>query len=195
MFTIKSSFSFSISVKTSQFSFTRLSGADPTLGVEMASTGEVGCLGEDFYEALLKSLTSVGIKLNLKKVLLSNGPEKQKHNLLASCQKLQSIGVKIYATWGTQKFLEKYGVKATSVSWPDRKKKDNVLTLIEKEKLDLIVNIPQKFSRKRNYKRLQNSQKSSRFCCSVNYQWRAFYSLCGSVRILSKSKMEIQILG
>ena len=97
--------------------------------------------------------------------MLSSGPEKQKHNLLASCQKLQSIGVKIYATWGTQKFLEKYGVKATSVSWPDRKKKDNVLTLIEKEKLDL------------------------------NYQWRAFYSLCGSVRILSKSKMEIQILG
>ena len=134
-----------VGVKASQFSFTRLSGADPTLGVEMASTGEVGCLGEDFYEALLKSLTSVGIKLNLKKVLLSNGPEKQKHNLLASCQKLQSIGVKIYATWGTQKFLEKYGVKATSVSWPDRKKKDNVLTLIEKEKLDLIVNIPKNF--------------------------------------------------
>ena len=137
-----------VGVKASQFSFTRLSGADPTLGVEMASTGEVGCLGEDFYEALLKSLTSVGIKLNLKKVLLSNGPEKQKHNLLASCQKLQSIGVKIYATWGTQKFLEKYGVKATSVSWPDRKKKDNVLTLIEKEKLDLIVNIPKNFQEK-----------------------------------------------
>ena len=137
-----------VGVKASQFSFTRLSGADPTLGVEMASTGEVGCLGEDFYEALLKSLTSVGIKLNLKKVLLSSGPEKQKHNLLASCQKLQSIGVKIYATWGTQKFLEKYGVKATSVSWPDRKKKDNVLTLIEKEKLDLIVNIPKNFQEK-----------------------------------------------
>ena len=76
-----------VGVKASQFSFTRLSGADPTLGVEMASTGEVGCLGEDFYEALLKSLTSVGIKLNLKKVLLSNGPEKQKHNLLASLSK------------------------------------------------------------------------------------------------------------
>ena len=134
-------------MKASQFSFTRLSGADPTLGVEMASTGEVGCLGDNFSEALLKSLVSVGIKTNLKKILLSSGPEKKKHSLLASCKKLQNMGVKIYATWGTRIFLKKNGVETVSVAWPNRKKYD-VLNLIEKEKLDLIVNIPKNFQEK-----------------------------------------------
>lgn len=136
-----------VGVKASQFSFTRLSGADPILGVEMASTGEVGCIGNDFYEALLKSLSSVGIKTSLKKILLSSGKEAKKHYLLDSCYLLQKNGTKIYATKGTHKFLQKHSIKTELVAWPSQKKND-VLKLIEQEKLDLVINIPKNFQEK-----------------------------------------------
>ena len=141
-----------VGVKASQFSFTRLKGADPTLGVEMASTGEVGCLGDNFYEALIKSLVSVGMKESLKKVLISSGPEHKKHNLLESCRLLEKLGVIIYATSGSYNFLNKYKVNTDLVTWPYEKKiarkKLDVLQLIEKEKLDLVINIPKNFQEK-----------------------------------------------
>ncbi len=136
-----------IGVKASQFSFTRLTGADPTLGVEMASTGEVGCLGDNFYEALLKALVSVGFKKTIKKVLLSSGPKQTKYNLLASCEKLIQMQVQIYATPGTYKFLKKHKITSTYTAWPQKKGK-HVLNLITNEDLDLVINIPKNFQEK-----------------------------------------------
>ena len=136
-----------VGVKASQFSFTRLIGADPTLGVEMSSTGEVGCLGDHFFEALLKSLVAVGFKNSVKKILLSSGPEKTKHNLLPSCSKLMQMGVKIYATGGSYRFLKKWGIAADYIAWPHKKER-NVLDLIEEKNLDLVINIPKNFQEK-----------------------------------------------
>ncbi len=134
-----------VGVKASHFSFTRLLGADPILGVEMASTGEVGCLGDDFHEALLKAMRSVGFHLPVKKVLLSTGPEKEKLDFLETAKMLKNCGVKIWATNGTQQFLASHGVKVEQVSWPNAKDGKSVIDLIEEENLDLVVNIPKNF--------------------------------------------------
>ena len=136
-----------VGVKASQFSFTRLTDADPTLGVEMASTGEVGCLGDNFFEALLKALVSVGFRKKIKKILISSGPEEKKYTLLNSCQKLIQMGVKIYATSGSYRFFKKHKISATLAYWPEEKEK-NVLDLITKKNLDLVVNIPKNFQEK-----------------------------------------------
>src|SRR5881409_3440043 len=107
-----------VGVKAPQFSFTRLDGADPTLGVEMASTGEVACLGDDFEEAFLKALLSVGYRLPIRTVLLSTGPVAAKAAFLEGSRQLQALGVKLYATKGTAEFLQTHGVEATVLHWP-----------------------------------------------------------------------------
>ena len=109
-----------VGIKASQFSFSRLQQADPVLGVEMASTGEVGCIGEDFYEAILKSMLSVGYKIPERNVLLSTGDSRSKIEMVAPAKALQERGYNIFATKGTAKYLEEHGVKATVLYWPDQ---------------------------------------------------------------------------
>lgn len=131
-----------VGVKASQFSFTRLDGADPTLGVEMASTGEVGCIGEDFSDAFLKALMSVGYRFPLKSVLLSAGPIQSKADLLNAAKTLQTMGVKFYATSGTSKFLSDNGVPSEIVHWPSSPSQPQALDIIKSRQVDLVVNIP-----------------------------------------------------
>jgi len=136
-----------IGVKASQFSFHRLSGADPVLGVDMTSTGEVGCIGDDFYEALLKAMLSVGYRLPVKKIFLSTGTVRDKVELLEPCRLLKSGGVELFATAGTAKFLQDHNIECTTVSWPDEESHPNSLDMIREKKFDLIVNIPKNNSR------------------------------------------------
>ncbi len=136
-----------IGVKASQFSFHRLSGADPVLGVDMTSTGEVGCIGDDFYEALLKAMLSVGYRLPVKKIFLSTGTVRDKVELLEPCRLLASGGVELFATAGTAKFLQDHNIECTTVSWPDEESHPNSLDMIREKKFDLIVNIPKNNSR------------------------------------------------
>ena len=103
-----------IGVKASQFSFSRLHNADPVLGVDMSSTGEVGCIGDDFSEALLTSMISVGYSIPKKAVMVSSGDTRSKVDLLDACKMLQDNGYEIYATGGTEKFLAEHGVKAAT---------------------------------------------------------------------------------
>ena len=132
-------------MKAPQFSFTRLIGADPTLGVEMASTGEVACLGDDFEEAFLKSLLSVGYKLPVKSILLSTGPIETKAEFLASTRILEQMGTKFYATGGTAKFMEANGISVTKLHWPLSDKKPNVSDYLAEGKIDLVINIPKNY--------------------------------------------------
>jgi len=134
-----------VGVKAPQFSFTRLGGADPTLGVEMASTGEVACLGDDFEEAFLKSLLSVGYKLPIKNILLSTGPIATKAAFLASTQKLAEMGMNFYATGGTARFLEEHGISVKQVHWPLSGKTPNVMDYLRERKFDLVINIPKNY--------------------------------------------------
>jgi carbamoyl-phosphate synthase large subunit len=131
-----------VGVKAPQFSFSRLEGADPTLGVEMASTGEVGCLGTDFEEAFLKALLSVGYRIPVRKVLLSTGPLISKAQFLESAKLLQQSGVSIYATSGTATFLRNNCVEATTLYWPLEGRQPNVMDHLAKGVFDLVVNIP-----------------------------------------------------
>jgi len=134
-----------VGVKAPQFSFTRLQGADPTIGVEMASTGEVGCLGDDFEEAFLKALVSVGFKFPVKTVLLSTGPLKDKVTFVESAKLLEAIGIKLYATQGTAEFLAAYGIKSQTVHWPLEDLSPNAGELIEQRDVDLVINIPKNY--------------------------------------------------
>lgn len=136
-----------IGVKASQFSFSRLHLADPVLGVDMVSTGEVGCLGNDFHEALLSAMLSVGYRLPKKNIMLSTGDSRSKIELLEPCRTLVSKGYKLFATPGTQKFLAEGGVEATAVHWPDEKEQPNVMDMIRKKELDLVINIPKNLSK------------------------------------------------
>jgi len=135
-----------IGVKASQFSFSRLSKADPVLGVDMSSTGEVGCLGEDYYDAILKAMLSVGYRVPKKNVLLSTGPIKDKVTLLESCHLLADKGYQIYATRGTGEFLKGNGIEATILHWPDENAHPNTLEYIRNGLIDLVVNIPKNLS-------------------------------------------------
>ncbi len=136
-----------IGVKAPQFSFARLQKADPILGVDMSSTGEVGCLGDDFYEALLKAMLSVGYKIPEKNVLLSTGPVEAKAELLESARILQSKNYNLFATEGTHKFLSENGISATLLHWPSENKKPNTLDYIRERKIDLVINIPKNLSK------------------------------------------------
>ncbi len=131
-----------IGIKAPQFSFSRLSQADPILGVDMSSTGEVGCIGEDFYDALLKSMLSVGYKIPKKNILLSTGPVQSKAELLSSIKLLVSKGYNLFATGGTHKFLKDNKVESQLLHWPDEKESPNTLEYLRKRKIDLVINIP-----------------------------------------------------
>ena len=131
-----------VGVKSPQFSFSRLKGADPILSVEMASTGEVGCLGEDLNDAFLKSFLSVGYRIPAKSILLSTGTTKEKAYLLESIRKIKSEGFELYATNGTHNFLKSEGVDTTVLHWPLSGKEPNVMTYLEKRKIDFVINIP-----------------------------------------------------
>ncbi|MDD5628363.1 MAG: carbamoyl-phosphate synthase (glutamine-hydrolyzing) large subunit, partial [Elusimicrobia bacterium] len=131
-----------VGVKAPQFSFTQLRGADPVLGVEMTSTGEVGCLGEEVHEALLKSLLSAGLRVPRTNVLLSTGPLETKARFMASARKLKAMGLDIYATRGTSEFLKWNGVDSTVLHWPTSQKKPNVLDFLKNRQIELVINIP-----------------------------------------------------
>ena len=139
-----------IGVKASQFSFARLQNADPVLGVDMSSTGEVGCLGDDFNEALLNSLIATGYKIPKQSILLSSGATKSKVDLLDASHMLSKNGYHIYATAGTATFLNSHGIPTTPVFWPDERPhaENNVMKMIAEHKFDLIVNIPKNHSKR-----------------------------------------------
>ena len=139
-----------IGVKASQFSFARLQNADPVLGVDMSSTGEVGCLGDDFNEALLNALIATGYKIPKQSVLFSSGATKSKVDLLDASQMLHQKGYNIYATAGTAAFLNSHGITTTPVFWPDERPnaENNVMKMIAEHKFDLIVNIPKNHSKR-----------------------------------------------
>ena len=139
-----------IGVKASQFSFSRLQNTDPVLGVDMSSTGEVGCIGEDFHDAILKSMLSVGYRFPQKEkgILISSGEVKSKVDLLEACKLLGEQGYKLYASHGTQKFLEENGIPATDVNWPDEDGENNIRRMIADKQFDLIINIPKDVTRR-----------------------------------------------
>ena len=138
-----------IGVKASQFSFARLHKADPILGVDMASTGEVGCIGDDFNEALLSSLIAVGTTIPEKNIMVSSGDAKSKVSLLEPCRELQENGYNIYATVGTQKFLAENGINATVVGWPDDEDSELKITdMMANKQFDLVINIPKNQTRR-----------------------------------------------
>ena len=135
-----------IGVKASQFSFARLQNADPVLGVDMSSTGEVGCLGDDLNEALLNALIATGYRLPKKNILISSGAVKGKVDLLEPARELVKNGYRIFATAGTAKFFQENGVEATAVAWPDEGGENNVMNMIQDHQLDLIINVPKNHS-------------------------------------------------
>ncbi|MGM9848048.1 MAG: carbamoyl-phosphate synthase (glutamine-hydrolyzing) large subunit [Muribaculaceae bacterium] len=136
-----------VGIKASQFSFSRLQGADPVLGVDMSSTGEVGCIGDDTSEAILKSMLSVGYRIPEKSVLLSTGTPKQKADMLEAAHMLHNSGYTLYATGGTHRFLNDNGIPAIRVYWPSESDmQPQALTLLHEKKIDLVVNIPKNLS-------------------------------------------------
>ena len=136
-----------VGIKASQFSFSRLQGADPVLGVDMSSTGEVGCIGENTSEALLKSMLSVGYKIPQKNILLSTGGPKQKASMLDAAKKLYEKGYSLYATGGTHKYLNDNGIPAIRVYWPSESDKEpQALDMLHKKQIDMVVNIPKNLS-------------------------------------------------
>ena len=136
-----------VGIKASQFSFSRLQGADPVLGVDMASTGEVGCIGDDTDEALLKSMLSVGHRIPRRSVLLSTGTPRQKADMLEAARMLHAYGLKIYATEGTYRFLTENGVPAVRVYWPSEPEgQPQALDLMHDKLIDMVVNLPKNLS-------------------------------------------------
>ena len=135
-----------VGIKASQFSFNRLQKADPVLGVDMASTGEVGCIGEDTSCAILKSMLSVGYRIPEKNILLSTGAAKQKVDMLQAAKALKKKGYNLYATGGTSKFLTENGVENTRVYWPSEEGHPQALEMLHKKEIDMVVNIPRDLS-------------------------------------------------
>jgi carbamoyl-phosphate synthase large subunit len=135
-----------VGVKAAQFSFSRLKGADPVLGVEMASTGEVGCFGDDLYEAFLKSFLAVGLCLPQKNILVSIGRLEDKVDFLETAQKLMQMKFNLFATENTAKFLNSNGIKATKLFKVRVKNKPNINQYLSQKKLDLVINIPKNYA-------------------------------------------------
>ena len=136
-----------VGIKASQFSFNRLQKADPVLGVDMASTGEVGCIGDDVSEAILKSMLSVGLRIPEKNILLSTGTPKQKVAMLDAAKMLATMGYNLFATGGTHRFLKENGIPSTRVYWPSEEgKQPQALTMLHEKKIDMVVNIPRDLS-------------------------------------------------
>lgn len=153
-----------IGVKASQFSFARLQNADPILGVDMSSTGEVGCIGDDFREALLKSMLSVGYNIPGKNILVSSGEAKSKVDLLEACHMLHDNGYNIYSTSGTAAFLNDNGIKAIPVAWPDEEGELQIMEILNKKQVDLVINIPKNQTRRE----LTNGYKIRRAAIDYN---------------------------
>jgi carbamoyl-phosphate synthase large subunit len=131
-----------VGIKASQFSFSRLQKADPVLGVDMASTGEVGCIGDDYYEAVLKSMLSVGMRIPKKNILISSGPTRSKVDLLEACRLLYNHGYTVYATEGTHRFLSDNQIPSLLIYQPSEEGKPNALDMIREKQIDLVINIP-----------------------------------------------------
>lgn len=131
-----------VGIKASQFSFNRLQKADPVLGVDMASTGEVGCIGSDTSSAVLQAMLSVGHRIPKKNILLSTGTPKQKADMIDAARLLASKGYKIYATGGTHKYLTENNIESTLVYWPSESGKPQALDMLHKKELDMVVNVP-----------------------------------------------------
>ena len=181
-----------IGVKASQFSFARLHNADPVLSVDMSSTGEVGCLGDNFDEALLSAMISVGYNIPKKTVMVSSGDSKSKVDLLEGCQMLQEHGFEIYATAGTRKFLKEHGVEAKVVGWPDEEEKDrNITDMISNHEFDLIVNIPKNLT----HRELTNGYKIRRAAVDHNIPLITNARLAGAFieAFCSMKEQDIQI--
>lgn len=154
-----------VGIKASQFSFTRLQKADPVLGVDMASTGEVGCIGDDTNEAILKAMLSVGYKLPQKGILLSTGDAKQKAELLMACRLLRENGFQLYATGGTHKYLVENNIESTLVYWPSEKEcKPQAMELLHSRVVDFVVNIPKNLTQEE----LDNGYKIRRAATDLN---------------------------
>jgi carbamoyl-phosphate synthase large subunit len=137
-----------VGIKAPQFSFARLLNADPVLGVDMASTGEVGCIGDNYYDAVLQSMLAVGYNIPKKNILISSGPLRSKVEMLQSAKMLVEKGYNIFATAGTHKFFKENGIKSTMLHWPDEPDmKPNTLDYIREKKIDLVVNIPKNLSK------------------------------------------------
>ena len=134
-----------VGVKAPQFSFTRIKGADPILSVEMASTGEVACIGDSFEEAFLKALLSVGFRFPHKNIMLSTGPFESKSKFLPQAKRLLDLGFQLFATRGTADFMKYHGIPSQVLAWPLERKEPNALTYIQELKLDLIINIPKSY--------------------------------------------------
>jgi len=144
----KSSFELDyVGIKAPQFSFSRLQKADPILGVDMVSTGEVGCIGDDYYEAILTAMLSVGYTIPKKNILLSTGPARSKAELIESARMLTEMGFELYATRGTHNFFAQNDIPTTMVYWPDEQDKPNVLDLFRGHKIELVINIPKDLSK------------------------------------------------
>ncbi len=153
-----------VGVKSSQFSFARLQNADPVLSVDMTSTGEVACIGDSYYEALLKSLLSVGQAIPEKNVLISSGPARSKVELLSATRTLLRHGFKVYATAGSADFLAQHGIKVDVLGWPDEEGMPNVIDYIRDKKVDLVINIPKNQTRRE----LDNGYKIRRAAIDFN---------------------------
>lgn len=138
-----------VGVKAPQFSFARLLNADPVLGVDMASTGEVGCIGESYYEAILKSMLSVGYQFPKKNILISSGPSRGKIELLKSARMLKEKGYNLFATEGTHRFFQENGIENTLLHWPDEEDRHpNTIEYLKEKKIDLVINIPKNNTRR-----------------------------------------------
>ncbi|MHA7110124.1 carbamoyl-phosphate synthase (glutamine-hydrolyzing) large subunit [Sunxiuqinia elliptica] len=150
-----------VGVKAPQFSFARLLNADPVLGVDMSSTGEVACIGENFYEAILKAMLSVGYNFPRKNVLISSGPARSKLEMLNSARMLVENGYNVFATEGTHRFLRENKVESTMLHWPDEEDQHpNTIEYLREKKIDLVVNIPKNYSKRElsnGYKIRRNS--------------------------------------
>ena len=153
-----------VGIKASQFSFNRLQKADPVLGVDMASTGEVGCLGDDTNCAILKAMLSVGQRIPENSVLLSTGGPKQKVEMLQAARQLQKKGYKLYATGGTAKFLTENGVENTRVYWPSEDGQPQALDMLHRKEIDMVVNIPKNLTSSE----LSNGYKIRRAAIDLN---------------------------
>ncbi|MCU4154845.1 carbamoyl-phosphate synthase (glutamine-hydrolyzing) large subunit [Carboxylicivirga sp. A043] len=144
----KSSFELDyVGIKAPQFSFARLAKADPVLGVDMSSTGEVGCIGDSYYDAVLQSMLSVGYRVPEKNILISSGPARSKLELLQSARMLKERGYNLFATGGTHKFFAENGVETTLLYWPNENQQPNTVDYIREKKIDLVINIPKNLSK------------------------------------------------
>ena len=153
-----------VGIKASQFSFNRLQKADPVLGVDMASTGEVGCIGDDTSCALLKSMLSVGLRIPKKTILLSTGDAKQKAEMLDAAKELFQNGYELFATGGTYKYLTEQGINCKEVFWPSEDKQPQALDMLRNKEIDMVVNIPKNHS----VSELSNGYKIRRAAIDLN---------------------------